>query len=312
MNTSREVTIYQQIDDPVSAAQSIGAWIAKSQIFGCQNEAQGQVLALECMAKQMSPLSLAEKYDIIQGKLSMKADAMLAGFEDAGGKYEVKEYSTNACEIIFIRGNNKLPIRISWEDAQQESWPYAKDGTTLKHNWATPIGKQDMLWARVVSRGVRRLAAGVVCGRYTPEEIVDFDSGPSGTPAIEQTGVVDAEFTVEKSATPTQPLVEQKVLHDPANETNGPVSESAVDQIKIAFESAFQTGTVEKGTGEKLRSKLKDSGLKTLSDLTATEANVLLVSIQNKTIDAWFETTIVGHAKSEQPAENESGNATGG
>jgi hypothetical protein len=313
-DTSQAVTIYNQIQDPMAACRSFGTDIARSQIFGCANEHQGVVLAMECFARKCTPLTLATQYDIIQGKLSMKADAMLAGFEEAGGEYEVKEYSPNACEITFKRGKSSITIRITWEDAKAESWPWMKDKKTgeirLKDNWETAIGRQDMMWARVVSRGVRRLAPGVVCGRYTPEEIVDFGDAPQAqaqaqsaqsaqtqqpTPkqAEPESTVIDAEFVVVNEA-------ESKPGSNPepsTSETQHQVkvsdrcSESQVKEIKDAMVAAKQTGIPD--IIPRVREKLEKHRLK-LEQLSVKEADILLGAINMKTLDRFFEHSLEG------------------
>ena len=290
-----DVMIYSQIADPVSAIETIGKARTLSRIFGCQNEAQGQVLALECLAKKLPPLALAEQYHLIDGKLSMKADAMLAGFEDAEGQYEIKEYSPDACEILFQRGKNQLTVRITWEMAQQEKWPFGK-GKELKTNWSTPIGRQDMLWARVVSRGVRRLAPGVVCGRYTPEEIGDFgDDKPTAKPAKAEK-ILAAQVVAEPVSEPVEDAIvvaepEGQSLEDRSSVSiDEPCTEMQVADIKAAIEKASQIGM--QGLGKKVKNKLTDSGLQKLSDLTIREATLLLNAIETKTTEEFFQLSL--------------------
>lgn len=290
-----DVMIYQQIADPVSAIETIGKAITLSRIFGCQNEAQGQVLALECLAKKLPPLALAEQYHLIDGKLSMKADAMLAGFEDASGEYEIKEYSPDACEILFSRGKNKLMVRITWEMAQQEKWPFGK-GKELKTNWSTLIGRQDMLWARVVSRGVRRLAPGVVCGRYTPEEIGDLgDDRPAAKPTKAEKVLV-----VEAAAEPVIDKIEEAVIEPQQGQslenrhsvsTDEPCTEIQVAAIKSAIEQAAQLGISD--LPKRIKAKLAESGLQKLSDLTIKEADILLSAIETKSVAKFFDLSLV-------------------
>ena len=293
--------IYQQIADPVSAIETIGKAITLSRIFGCQNESQGQVLALECLAKRLPPLALAEQYHLIDGKLSMKADAMLAGFEDADGQYEIKEYSPDACEIIFSRGKNQLTVRITWEMAQQEKWPFGK-GKELKTNWSTSIGRQDMLWARVVSRGVRRLAPGVVCGRYTPEEITDIgDDQPTAKPTKppKAEAVLVVQEPIQQPA--IEPIEDVVIVVEPEGHSledrssvsiNEPCTEMQVADIKAAIEKAVQIG-MPKLPG-RIKAKLAESGLQKLSDLTIKEANLLYVAIETKAIEQFFQSSLEG------------------
>lgn len=296
-----DVMIYQQIADPVSAIETIGKAITLSRIFGCQNEAQGQVLALECLAKKLPPLALAEQYHLIDGKLSMKADAMLAGFEDASGQYEIKEYSPDACEIVFVRGKNQLTVRITWEMAQQEKWPFGK-GKELKTNWSTPIGRQDMLWARVVSRGVRRLAPGVVCGRYTPEEITDTaDDRPSAKPAT-----IGTILTAVASAELLKEPIEDAVVVEPEGQSlegrytasiDEPCTELQVAEIKSAIEQASQLGISD--LPKRIKAKLSESGLQKLSDLTIKEAEMLAVAINTRSMEAFFDLSLSRTAPSQ-------------
>ena len=192
---------YRKIANVDAFVKSVGSDIAKSRLFGCETVDQGNVLALECYATRTPPLSLAKRFDLIGGRLSMKADAMLADYVADGGEYDIVEYSPNACEIVFRYMNHNLPLRITWEMAQQEKWPFGKPGKdgspTLKSGWSTPIGRQDMLWARVVSRGVRRVASHIVAGRYTPDELSDFVDAPQDVRESSGEGeAIDADFVV--------------------------------------------------------------------------------------------------------------------
>jgi hypothetical protein len=300
---SNEISVYQNIADPVAAVTTIGKAITASRIFGCQNEAQGQILALECLAKRLPPLALAEQYHLIDGKLSMKADAMLAGFEDLGGEYEVKEYSPDACEVIFRRGKNTLPIRITWEMAQQEKWPFA-GGNKLKTNWSTPIGRQDMLWARVVSRGVRKLAPGVVCGRYTPEEISDFESPPAA-PVL----AIEKAKALAASSAPAKPevIIDAEVIEptiddgEPASlegkvtaYTNEPCTIEEVNAIKAAASEAKQTGVLD--IADRITKKLASLGKSKLSELSSHEASLFLNAIQKRNLETFFDLNLAGSA----------------
>lgn len=191
---------YKKVANVAAFVAQTGTDIARSRMFGCETEQQGAILALECYATRTPPLSLAKRFDLIGGRLSMKADAMLADFAADGGEYDIVEYSPSACQIVFRYANHVLPVRITWDMAQEEKWPFgkpAKDGKpTLKTNWATPIGRQDMLWARVVSRGVRRVAPHIVAGRYTPDELADYVDVPAVEESPREGEVVDAEFKI--------------------------------------------------------------------------------------------------------------------
>lgn len=213
-----DITVYEKIADPEKVALAMGTAIAKSGLFGCPNIESGIVLAWECLARRRTPLSLAEDYNIIKNTLSMKYDAMLTKFRERGGKHKIIANTSEEAEIELTDWDgNKLVERYTWKEAQQEDiWKTNDKGEkiALKHNWSTPRKRRQMLWARVVSEGVKRLAPEVVKGKYTPEEIEDFDepeAAPVKKPTLEEVmklasepeeagEIVDAEFTVEQPA----------------------------------------------------------------------------------------------------------------
>ena len=99
---STDITVYDRMQNPIAAIESIGQSIAQSKLYGCQNEAQGQVLALEFMATRTPPLSKAKRFDLMNGKLSMKSQAMLADFRTiAGGKTKLVEKSADRVACLL-------------------------------------------------------------------------------------------------------------------------------------------------------------------------------------------------------------------
>lgn len=225
------LTVYDQFQDPQSGIQVLGTAIAKSGMFGCESEHQGIVLAMECFARRQPPLTLQEKYHLIKGKLSMKADAMLAGFNQGGGKHRIIERTADRAAIELELDSQKQVFSLTWEDAQNEPFVYNgnesdtvkslakndKSKLTLKAKYATPRSRSQMMWARVVSDGVRAMMPGVNCGNYTPEELEDAEEGntaparsngkskapaaastTASAPAAQQPGgVIDGEFEVK-------------------------------------------------------------------------------------------------------------------
>jgi hypothetical protein len=199
-------------------------------MFGCESPEQGQVFALAILCENMTPIEIAKKYHIIQGRLTKRADAMLAEFREAGGKHRVLERTSDVAEIELLKDGESNRFRFTFAEAQQEKFPFGKDGKTLKDNWATPRGRMQMLWARVVSDGIRCVAPEVVAGTYTPEEMKDVDvderrSLPAGSVTIAPMGmpgdaavpaggeVIDAEFqhvveTAAAEASAVQPITD--------------------------------------------------------------------------------------------------------
>ena len=212
-------TVYDRAANVADFLVNVGRAIHSSGMFGCESPSQGYVLALECAVRKMPPLALAERYHLIKGKLSMKAEAMLADFDRDGGSHEIIERSPQKAAIKLVRNRKSHVFELSWDDAAKEPFVYegkeadviaklaAGDGKGLKikPKYATPRSRAQMLWARVVSDGVRAMAPDVITGHYTPEEIadvVDVDVLPS-----EPVGEEDAPAAGEE--TTTQPDAEQ-------------------------------------------------------------------------------------------------------
>jgi len=142
-----------------------------------KNPAQVLSLMLLCQAKGLHPMAAVERYHIIEGKPSMKADAMLSEFLSHGGKIEWQERSDARVSATFS-APNAGSVEVCWTIERARN-----AGLTNKGNW-----KQypcQMLSARVISEGIGLTMPGVRMGIYTPEETMDFDTQPAPAPRQE-------------------------------------------------------------------------------------------------------------------------------
>ena len=194
---SNELAIYDRITDPLAAVKSLGLSIAQSGIFGTANNAQGEVLALECMSRGLAPFTLAERYNIIHNRLSMKAEAMLSVFNQRGGKHREISSTPDRAEIEVTLDGQTKRYSLTWEECRQEPFVYEGKETdviklliagkppTFKPKYATPRSRAQMMWARLVSDTIRKVMPSVNSGTYTPEEVDDFEelatNGSSGS-----------------------------------------------------------------------------------------------------------------------------------
>ncbi len=198
-----ELSIYDKFEHPSQLAE-LGKAIMHSEMFGAKNASQGMVLALECASRKMPPMALAERYHIIHGKLSMKADAILADFRaKCGGSHRIIKRDGDEARIELTLSGHVQVFSLTWTEARQEPFVYegkesvvigrlAKseaDKLTVKAKYQTPRSRTQMLWARVVSDGVRAMAPEVLAGHYTPEEISDFDGHEDDVVNVEATPV---------------------------------------------------------------------------------------------------------------------------
>ena len=132
---------------PVSDIERMAAAVAKSNLFGIKTAEQGVALMLIAQAEGLHPAIAARDYHIIQGRPALKADAMLARFQQAGGKVEWKTYSDAEVTGVFSHPAGGS-LTVTWTLAQAKAI-----GLANKDNWkAYP---RAMLRARVVSEGIR-------------------------------------------------------------------------------------------------------------------------------------------------------------
>lgn len=187
---SRALSAYERIGDVSAFVANFGRAIAQSKMFGCSNVEQGQVLAMACVCERSNPLAILRKYHLLGGRLTMRADAMLADFKAIGGDYVIVSRTPDKAAIEMKpsgRGKKPVMFEFTWQEAQIEDYVFTSDanqgrvtkrlpdGTVnpkaLKDNWSTPRRRMQMLWARVVSDAVRAVAPEVNAGSYTPEEL---------------------------------------------------------------------------------------------------------------------------------------------
>ncbi len=157
----------------------MGRLFETSGMFGCKAEGQGLVLVMSCLMSGMNPLEFQSKYHLIDGRPSMRAETMLAIFNERGGKHKILTRTAEKAEVELNKDGSKYVFSFTWEEAKKEDFVYQKDGKTFKHNWNTPRKRMQLLWARVVSDGIRAVDPGVTQGVYTPEETMDFQSEPT-------------------------------------------------------------------------------------------------------------------------------------
>jgi hypothetical protein len=151
---------------PVSDIERMATAVAKSGLFGIKSTEQGVALMLIAQAEGLHPAIAARDYHVIQGRPALKADAMMARFQAAGGKVNWKVYTDQEVtgEFSHPQGGS---VSITWTYAQA-----TKIGLTGKDNWRNY--PRAMLRARCISEGIRTVYPGCVVGTYTPEEVEDF------------------------------------------------------------------------------------------------------------------------------------------
>lgn len=172
MNNETAITVYDGIQgDPIGAIKEIGEMIFRSGMFGCSKPEQGQILALECAARKQAPLTIKKSHYIVEGNLTMRADAMLAEFRVRGGKCKWKQWDSQAAVADFTWEGDTYAMSFTIKDATERNLLKSHDGK-LKYNWIN--SRPHMLRARLITDTLRMIAPEIVAGMYTPDEVSDF------------------------------------------------------------------------------------------------------------------------------------------
>lgn len=228
-------------------AHAIGA----SKMFG-QSPEQALALMLVAQAEGRHPAIVARDYHIIQGRPSLKADAMLARFQQEGGRVKWHALTDAIADATFSHAAGG-EIRLSWTIEQAK-----KAGLTGKSGPWQQFPRA-MLRARLISEGIRTVYPGVLVGTYTPEEVQDFDT----------------------TAQPQQPRQERDIT--PADTGTETIIESAPasESVSVA-EAVAAVRSAHKRVGRAVIEALSAAGLPTnaqqLAERPDTAAAVLEVA----------------------------------
>lgn len=163
---------------------------------------------LVAQAEGRHPGTVAAEYHIIQGRPALKADAILARFQSAGGKVEWKDYQDTKVSGTFSHPAGGS-LYVDWDMERAKA-----AGLGGKDNWKKY--PRQMLRARVISDGVRGVYPAVLQGFYTPEEVQDFSSSPapsSAPVAVPAPALQEKPKNVEKPKEEL-PVIEAEVVKE--------------------------------------------------------------------------------------------------
>ena len=180
--------------------QEVGGDLAKSQMLGAITQPQGTMTLIACREEGLSLTGFKKKYQWIGNELSTRPNWMLGEFKRHGGKVHIEQADRDACEIHFTHWDGEtLKCRISWDDVKDLDFTKDKYGN-CKANWLN--FRDDMLFARVCGKGLRRICPEIFCGMYTDGEAQDFESDIPAAPKEIKPTAVKAKIEKMKAAKP--------------------------------------------------------------------------------------------------------------
>lgn len=224
-NMQLSTTVNAQV--ALADMEKMATALAKSGLFGMKTPDQALALMLVAQAEGKHPGTVAGEYHVIQGRASLKADAMLARFQAAGGKVEWHDHSNELVSATFSHPQGGS-LKVDWDMARARA-----AGLGGKDNWKTY--PRQMLRARVISEGVRAVYPGVLQGMYTPEEVSDFDAAKPAVVTVQASSFKAETLT----AAPAAKAVVVEVLPEPSSHGTNEAKGTDEPEWQVKLEKAI-------------------------------------------------------------------------
>lgn len=152
--------------------REIAGAIAQSGLFGIKTEQQAYALMLIADAEGLHPATVAQDYDVIQGRPARKTHSVLARFQSAGGVVEWQEFTESrvAGKFTHPRGGS---VVVDWTIEMAR-----RAGLAGKDNWKNY--PRAMLRSRCIGEGVRAVYPAALGGALLVEEAQDLEPAIDG------------------------------------------------------------------------------------------------------------------------------------
>ncbi len=227
---------------PVDQVERMALAVAKSGLFGVKTPDQAMALMLIAQAEGLHPAIAATHYHVINGRPTLKADAMMARFQTAGGSVRWGEYTDKRVVGTFSHPQGGS-VEIEWTlDMAMAA------GLTKNPTWKSY--PRQMLRARCISEGIRTVYPGVTVGTYTPEEAEDMGAAPTA-PARDMGPVVEvADFPqIMRQIDAAQTIDELNALRAAIRTLDRDARTEAMDAAKVRADQirAAQEPAAEQG-----------------------------------------------------------------
>lgn len=179
---------------PYQEVQSMAAAMAKSGLFGMKTPDQALALMLVAQAEGQHPATIAQDYDIIQGRAARKTHSVLARFQAAGGSVQWHALTDKEAVATFSHPQGGS-LRMEWTFAMAQ-----RANLTGKDNWKNY--PRAMLRARLIAEGVRAVYPAAIGGLLVAEEAQDIPRSPvpMGNAEVLQPEVPDAVMQEAEAA----------------------------------------------------------------------------------------------------------------
>ena len=126
---------------------AFGNQLAMSRLLGDINPATGTMIASILYQKNMTIDDFSRQYDLVSGKITMKAHAMLARFNALGGKHKIETYTNEEVAILFSYKLTK-DMRFSLTMNEVQATGICNTAKGMKDTWKKQHSKN--LWMKQI------------------------------------------------------------------------------------------------------------------------------------------------------------------
>lgn len=240
---------------------------------GVKTKDEAVTLMTMAQAEGLHPIVGLRMFHIMAGRPVMRAEAMLARFQQAGGKVQWVSVTADECKAKFMAPGVDGAYEAKWTLKMGQEAGLAGNAQWKKF-------PQAMLKARAISDGVRSAMPAVVVGVYTPEEVADFDTGKGDAAPVVNSPVpvvtaADAPAAPASAAAVEELPKEAQAMLKAAMEKAFPLLSDAKESKKVAAE--LRGDFIAKVLGRKVKG---------YGDMTPDEAKAVIEATEYGDRDA--------------------------
>lgn len=199
--------------DRIASLATVGEWVAKSGMFGCNTVEAGRMIAVQCVEEGLRISEWPRTYNLVNGRPSKRVHAAQAEFEHKGGTVEWTDLGREgkrAAATLTFPGKKPLAIEFTIDQAVRAQLVKSDS------NWVKWPDR--MLRAAVLREGILLLAPSIYAGCYDDTEVA---TGPSLNLEPEKpaqaTVATPAPATTPSPAAPREskpPVVEAEIVSE--------------------------------------------------------------------------------------------------
>lgn len=227
----------------------------------------------------LDPLTALQQIYVVHGRPGMYAKLKVALAQAAGHRVWDEEYSAETATVCGVRRgtDDVVRITITMEQAKQAGWI---------SNAAYQKTPADMLWARAASRVVDRIAADLLMGIQSIEDIDPDDTTPAAR--VAQVSVEDipkpSARTGALAALPTrtldQPPAAKDIPADVTPESDG-ITDAQLRKLGAVMGDLWVIGAGSRDRRLAIASRIAGRSLSSSKDLSQDEASIVIDTLDS-------------------------------